>query len=143
MLSKQITKGIATCKWSNYCQMSLPLTAILEIREYNYFSERMAIKNKLIRIFFDCDDITQLKGRTFIIETNALIYNAIISDKSNPHKHLLLISKPTEEYTGIQPFEKLQLMNPLFVFRNIVNLKFYKHLFKRENIYVFKISFLD
>ena len=108
MCNKQISKGIATPRWSNYCQMSLPLRAILEIRKFDYISERTAIKNILLGLFWDSEDISQLRGKTLTIETNKLMYKSI-DNKSNPYRHLMILSEP-KKFTGIQPFEKLKIL---------------------------------
>lgn len=80
----------------------------------------------------------KLKGRVFKCNTNNLICKCLLDKKID--KNEILVDDASEVQKR-QPLEKLSLMSPWVIWKNIFNKKFWKYIFHMETLkdYYFKV----
>lgn len=128
MRCKDVTDGI--CRDSkNYCSMKVGWVLWLRMFKVDYFKEKIKMTKEITGRFFSEDDVRKFKGTILETETNEVVIKAL---KMKYKDRVKIVRK--SQYKCWQPIEKLYLINPCVMWKNILNLNLYRTLFRMEKI---------
>lgn len=128
ILNKRITRGIVVRRFGKMCAMKLKIIDILRIYRIDYFSSKIKITKYIIDFFFNnCFD--KIKNREFEAETNSIIIRGLCNTYKDKIKITVL-----KTWNCWQPCEKLSLISPISLWKNIYKIQMYKTIFRKEKL---------
>lgn len=105
----------------------------------DYFKEKEIVAKEIKSDFkIDFKKLSELcKGGVIKVKTNKWAYSNVIIELGNGYETLI---DDTTKKTDIQCLEKLQIMSSFTVWKHIFTSKFWKTVFRKEEIYTYYIK---
>lgn len=141
IMKKEITDIFIINRRKNRIEQAMGMKMLIKIWKNDYYknSDKLLKELKEVNLIEAVSNNKKMIGKELNCKTNSVIYYHVL--RANIGRKNIRIDKESTTKM-IQPVEKILLMNGRVIWKNLINIKFWKYIYRVETIrkYYFKVK---